>query len=534
MKRTLAVIVAAAGLSLAGVLGTASPVAAHAILDSSSPTASTVLAQAPGEIALDFSEPVEERFASIRLFEAGESDREIDVDTPRRLSTDSSSLVATIPPIPDGLYVVVWRVTSADGHPVRGAFPFEVGDASSGAGPEALDRILASLQAGSDLSVPLGLARFMSYAGAMLLIGSIVLHWRTAGLARVRTVRTMTIGALAFVVGALAILLLQGAHNAGVGWSGVTDATLVADTMGTRVGLAVVARLVLGVFWIAVILGAARGLGSGAPWQNAAFLTAVATAFTFPLAGHLGAVEWPAVHVPLGALHVGAVSIWIGGLVAATIGRHEDPGLTQRLSRLATWAMPVAVVTGTVNAARLVGDVSELTGGTYGRTLGVKVGSVLVVIVCGLVVRRRLRAGADAGPSLRAEMLVAVAVLAATASLTGTSPVGAGAPSAFTTTLSQGGVLVDLAVSPARVGTAEVHVIFTPPGGALDPVTEVEARIELPSRDIPAVPLDVVPAGPNHFVGIVKIPYPGEWSVEVRGKNGDGILRWSTTMEIDG
>ena len=533
MKRTLAVIVAAAGLSLAGVLGTASPVVAHAILDSSSPAASTVLAQAPGEIALDFSEPVEERFASIRLFEAGDSDREIGIGTPRRLSTDASALVAAIPPIPDGLYVVVWRVTSADGHPVRGAFPFEVGDASSGRGPEALDRIIASLDGGSELVLPLGLARLLSYVGAILLIGSMVLHWRGPGLSRVRTVRSMTIGALAFVAGALMTLSMQGAHNAGVGWGGITDTALIADAAGTRVGLAMVARLALGVFWIAVILGAARGLGSGAPWQNAAFLTAVATTFTFPLAGHLGATQWPALHVPLGALHVGAVSIWIGGLLGAAIGRADDVGLVARLSRLATWAMPVAVATGTVNAVRLVGGVSELGGGTYGRILVAKVSLVLAAVVCGLVVRRRLRSGTETGPSLRAEVLTAVAVLAATASLTGTSPVGAGGPQAFTATLSQGGVIVDLAVSPARVGSAEVHVIFTPPGGALDPIGEVQMRIELPSRDIPAVPVDVVPAGPNHFVGIVQIPYAGEWTVEVRGKDGDGIVRWSTTMPID-
>ncbi|MFM9226941.1 MAG: copper resistance protein CopC, partial [Actinomycetota bacterium] len=93
-------------LVVIGTLGFAGTASAHAILDSSSPAASTVVAQAPGEIALDFSEPVEERFASVRLFEAGESDREIDIDTPRRLSTDSSTVVASIPPIPDGLYVV--------------------------------------------------------------------------------------------------------------------------------------------------------------------------------------------------------------------------------------------------------------------------------------------------------------------------------------------------------------------------------------------------------------------------------------------
>jgi len=520
-------------LVVIGTLGFAGTASAHAILDSSSPASSTVVAQAPGEIALDFSEPVEERFASVRLFEAGESDREIDIDAPRRLSTDSSTVVASIPPIPDGLYVVVWRVTSSDGHPVSGAFPFEVGNTSSGRSSEALDRIISSLRGGSNLAVPLGIARLLSYLGTVLLIGLTVLHWRGGGLGRVSTVRAMTLGAVGFVTGAIAMLLLQGAHSAGAGWSGVLDGALVADAAGTRVGLAMVARFALGVLWIAVIMGAARGLGHGAPWQNAAFLVAVSTTVTFPLAGHLSAVAWPVLHVALGAVHVGAVSIWIGGLIGAVIARRDDPSIVARLSLLATRAMPVAVVTGLVNAARLTEGPGGMFTGEYGRALAAKTSLVVVMVGVALIVRRRMRSDARTGPVLRVEVLAALLILAATATMTGTSPVGAGAPIAFNATLSQNGVIADVAVSPAAVGTAEVHVIFTPPGGALAPVDKVEMRMELPSRDIPVIPVDVVPAGPNHFVGIVQIPYAGSWAIEVRGTNAGAVLRWSTTMEID-
>jgi len=530
VHRCLATLVVSVLIGTVGFAGSAS---AHAILDSSSPSTSTVVARAPGEIVLDFSEPVEERFAVVRLFEAGESDREVDIDAPRRLSTDSSTVVASIPPIPNGLYVVVWRVTSSDGHPVSGAFPFEVGDTSSGRSSEALDRIIASLRGGSNLAVPLGVARFLSYLGAVLLIGLTVLHWRGGGLGRVSTVRAMTMGAVGLVVGAIATLLLQGAHSAGAGWSGILDGALVADAARTRVGLAMVARFALGALWVAVILGAARGLGNGAPWQNAASLVAVSTAVTFPLAGHLSAVPWPVLYVALGALHVGAVSIWIGGLMGAAIARRVDPSVVARLSLLATWAMPVAVVTGLATAVRLTGGPSGMLTGEYGRALTVKTILVVVMVGVALIVRRRMHSTSRTGPLLRAEVLLALLVLAATATMTGTSPVGEGAPVAFNATLSQNGVIADVAVSPAAVGTAEVHVIFTPPGGALTPVEKVEMRMELPSRAIPVIPVDVVPAGPNHFVGIVQIPYAGSWAVEVRGTNAGAVLRWSTTMEID-
>lgn len=535
MRRSLGF--AAVAFSVVSVVsfGAASPASAHAVLDSSSPAAQTVLAQPPGEIALDFSEPVEESFASIRLFEAGEADREIDIETPRRLATDPSTLVASIPPITDGLYVVVWRATSADGHPVTGAFPFEVGDVSSGRGADALDRIIASLDgSGSDLGIALGIARFLSYVGLLLLVGLTVLHWRGAGSNHPRTIRSMTTAVVALVVGAGATLLLQGSHNVGGGWGDVTDPGLLADVVSTRVGMAMVARVVLGLLWIVVVLGAAQGMGERASWQNAAFLVAVSTTFTFPLAGHLNAVAWPALHVVLGAAHVGAVAVWIGGLVGVVIGRSTDDTLVARLSRLATWAMPVAVSTGVVNAARLTGGFDDVFGSTYGRILVTKTLLVAGAVVVAGLVRRRFARSREYGTLLRAEVLVAVAVLAATASLTGTSPVATAPPSAFSATLSQDGVILDLAFSPARVGTAEVHVIFSPPGGALAPVGEVEVRMELPSRDIPTIPLDVVPAGPNHYVGVVQIPYRGEWSVEVRGTTEDGeLLRWATTMTVD-
>ena len=103
--RRLAIAIAV----ICGVIGwSASPASAHASLDSSSPAPSTVLSQPPGEIALDFSETVEQRLASIRLFDSEQ--REIEVGRATRLEADPSSIVATLPLLGNGVYVVVWRV----------------------------------------------------------------------------------------------------------------------------------------------------------------------------------------------------------------------------------------------------------------------------------------------------------------------------------------------------------------------------------------------------------------------------------------
>ena len=41
------------------------------------------------------------------------------------------------------------------------------------------------------------------------------------------------------------------------------------------------------------------------------------------------------------------------------------------------------------------------------------------------------------------------------------------------------------------------------------------ARMTLPARDIPFVPVDVTADAPNHFTGSVILPFPGTWTLEL-------------------
>src|SRR4029077_13580765 len=46
---------------------------------------------------------------------------------PERAADDPNTLVVPSEHVPEGWYLVYWRVISVDGHPVRGAFTFQVG-----------------------------------------------------------------------------------------------------------------------------------------------------------------------------------------------------------------------------------------------------------------------------------------------------------------------------------------------------------------------------------------------------------------------
>jgi hypothetical protein len=89
-------------------------------------------------------------------------------------------------------------------------------------------------------------------------------------------------------------------------------------------------------------------------------------------------------------------------------------------------------------------------------------------------------------------------------------------PIAYSATKVQNGIVAELSVVPAVVGTAEVHVILTPPGGSLTPAKSVTVQFDLPSRNIPAIPVSMTEIGPNHWIGIVQFPFSGEWNMNTR------------------
>src|SRR5438045_1236644 len=72
-----------------------------------------------------FTEAVEPRFAIVYVSNA--AGRRVTAGFPARSPTNPDTLATPLRPIGEGWYLVYWRVISADGHPVRGAFTFAVG-----------------------------------------------------------------------------------------------------------------------------------------------------------------------------------------------------------------------------------------------------------------------------------------------------------------------------------------------------------------------------------------------------------------------
>jgi methionine-rich copper-binding protein CopC len=127
MSRVAAVLVALPLLLVVVILGSAPAASAHNTLISSDPKAGETVAQPPAQIILTFNDDILDVGAAVKMTGPAGS---VAVDAP---TVEGPRLVQQLPDgLPAGGYEVVWRVTSADGHPIDGTLRFT---ASAGAAP---------------------------------------------------------------------------------------------------------------------------------------------------------------------------------------------------------------------------------------------------------------------------------------------------------------------------------------------------------------------------------------------------------------
>jgi copper transport protein len=534
VKRLVIAVAVAVGIVAFAAPGVAS---AHAILDSSDPVSSAVLATSPTQITLTFNEEIESKLSSIRLFDANQ--REVEIDKTQRSAANQNTAFASVPQLKNGVYIVVWRVVSADGHPVSGAFPFEIGNASSGNAQSLLTEVMKGLNSTSNLGNPLAFARLLSFLGAIVLIGMVSVTWGSSLVRTQRTIRIMRLSALALGAGSLMVLLLHGPYASGLSWGQIFNGNLIDDVLHTRLGVAVLIRTAVAFEWLLITYFVSRE--DATLWKNTAVFTAFITIATFAISGHPSAAGNEPLFVTIDAVHLLAIALWVGGVVGLALlsGTEDLVDETSRFSRIATYAMPVAIGSGVVQSLHLLPSLNSLTSTEYGRLLLLKTFLVVVTVGIGTLARKKLKANSSVSirSHLRREAVIAVIIVAITSLLVGTSPTKASdsATKVFSVTMVQQDVVADFTVSPTKVGPAEVHAIFTPPGGNLHPVVAMKLVLSLPSRKIPNIPVNLIQIGPNHWSGIVELPFAGEWTMQARvSPTKTETLLYSTKVKVAG
>jgi copper transport protein len=354
-------------LASLGVSGCFVHAAAHSILKSSDPKAGSTVNEAPDHVELVFNEPVELAFGAIQVsgpdgqrYDSGEAEH--------REGREDVVRVALSDQLPNGEYLVRWRIIAADGHPRAGKFRFNL-DAPVVASPSPThaDEVLGASteraqpsdeddpqhaieEATRPAEILLGVTRWFLFAGLLLLtgvFGFFAAVWLRpkksfavrppeveAAFAR-RTNRLLRIGWRTAFLATLVSIPLQASVAAGVGLGEISGST-VGDVFSTTFGevallrLGLLVALALAWPWVRRAAGLApsasrepvpASVGAAAIARRPLWPlllgipVAAALLLTIGLAGHAGTLPPVALNLGADLVHLLGVAVWLGGLV---------------------------------------------------------------------------------------------------------------------------------------------------------------------------------------------------------------------------
>ena len=416
----------AAWLALAVVASLAAAPAsaeAHAALLATSPAASRVAPHTVSDVELTFSEVVEPRFAVVSVTDR--TGRQVAREAASRSAANPRTIVRPVQRLRPGWYLVYWRVISADGHPVRGAFTFAVGP---GPGPPvqfAVPSLRETAATPGLLAARWGVLLALMAAAGLFLFRCVIA--RPAGAtAEDRSLRAITQAGAVAVLVALALvpvyLLLATAKFAALSPLDVGRLAPLMRLSAFGRGFADL-EVVLALF--AVAAGIAVWLDRPArPRRSIVELLALGSALGCAaalllvpgLAGHPAQTSPRALALALDWTHLGAASAWFGGLVgllvlwvAARRGRRMRALVTvvPRFSRVALGSVAVLAVTGVLQTIQHLPTLSALWQTGFGQAIVVKSGLLGLALVLGAVnfrvtTPRLAAAGARDDPELGA------------------------------------------------------------------------------------------------------------------------------------
>ncbi|QFZ78878.1 copper-binding protein [Streptomyces fagopyri] len=386
-------------LVLFGGVGGAS---AHAALTGADPEDGSVLKTAPRQVTLTFTESIGLLDDSFRVLDPG--NRRVHTGEPGHADGRSDTARVTLPKgLGTGTFTVAWRVVSADSHPVSGAFTFSIGKPSATVAPVPVD------PAGDRVSATLyDVARYFAYGGLALLIGAaaFVLVCGFPGPVR----RLLLAGWWTLFLSTFALLLLRGPYERGTGPMDALDPSVLNETLVSRPGLTLLARLVL--LAVVAFLPVRADRRERAVLALGALLT-VSLAVTWAAAEHASAGIQVPVAMVSSVLHLLSMAVWLGGLTAllTALYRSAEPlpaATVNRFSRLALGSVAVLVVTGVYQSWRGLGSWDALTSTSYGRILVAKLVAVLCLLA-GAAYSRRWAGRLMVAAQERVEAAVAVA-----------------------------------------------------------------------------------------------------------------------------
>jgi len=425
---------------------------AHTSLRRSEPAKGSRLAVAPTRIALWFTARPQLAFSKIRLIGPGGEvvlDRLV-ADTGNGVHADLKSTLAP------GGYVVEWQTASADGHPIRGEFAFTIASADTtaiAAPAQVPDSQMRAEGMGQDSATGAGYseyrtARWLEFVALLTVLGALGFRHGVLPPLAARGVPTADAADRARRLG-LSVLVLYAAAALVRGYTESAAVHGAARALDASELVPMLTGTTWGIGWLFGLVGAALvALGWVASKRNIAIGTplaltgALGMVLSPALSGHAAASRHFMFSIVLDVLHVAGAGVWLGGLLMVMMAgipamRRLPDGnkdaavsaLVNSFHPLALFCAPIVILAGLGTSWIRLGSPAALWPTSYGRTLLVKIGLVILVAGMGTYnsIRARRRLGAPEGTrhfriTGTTELIFAALVLAITTILV-TTPV---------------------------------------------------------------------------------------------------------------
>ena len=547
---------------------------AHANYVESEPPANSVLETPPTQITVRYTEPLEPDLSRIEVLDA--RGKRVDAGDSAVDPGDRLLMSVTVAPLENGTYTVVWKnVSTVDGHLVRGAFVFSVGEPiSTDTSVEIDDQPL--------LQSPMEpVNRWLVLLGGLAMAGGPLFQllvarpvWRSlrgstagsgasegmqaqaiagngqndtstfANVLSTWSIRVMWGSVVLFVAASVLQLLVQ---------TSVVFDLSIAESLGSPTW-ALISGTEWGNLWMwRLLLTMGTGLALALIWRWGessglvviASVLAVGALLTISLTSHAAATS----NVTAEALandfiHLLAVAVWVGGLaglatwiVPAIRLLDSDqrqrvlPVLVRRFSLVAGVSVGVLVLTGIYGAWAQV-TVFQAMSTPYGTALAAKLAVVCVLLLVAganlLYVRPKLGSRGRAAYWLRrlvaAEIVLGVVVLLAVGFLTALEParqvasragVGVDAERTFSDTID--GTQISMSLVPGAVGPNTVKVSLRDRSGEpiVDPI-DVRVRLSYLEADLGEIAYSATALGNGDFaLEDQLIGVAGAWQAEL-------------------
>jgi copper transport protein len=543
MRRAF-IAVAAALVFGALAVSTAS---AHALLTSGDPAPNSVQKAAPAVVTLTFTEAPDPKLSSVRVLDS--DGRPVTTASVSSVAGQADELSVAIGRLPDGVFTVAWRTVSAvDGHIAAGSYAFSIGTTLPAAGARTAAPTASEAESGTSTRVVV--ARWILFVGLLGLLGAAFLgSVLLPGESRL-PLRLALVEAGVALAGTVLLIGFQ------IGDAGAS----LADLPGTSLGNDAVWRLAPLLIATALLVAAFRlsGRARRALLAATGVLAAMALLVEATLS-HAASQAFAPAEIGLQWLHLIAVGLWLGGLIAllaelrgpATPAKGE---LARRFAVLAGLGLGMVAVTGVLRSIVDIGTLDALVSTDFGRLVLLKIGLLVPIAALGALnhFRNVPRAGRELGPLRRAgltELSLGAVVLLVASLLVNVAPptevaaaaAGSAAPAApaasatlapLLVTGSDFGTTVRLAliVSPGIVGSNDFSARVTDyDSGVLVDATVVRLSFSLPVRpDVGSSTLQLSRQTSGAFAGIgANLSMAGTWLVSAL------VTEPTTSVQVD-